>query len=323
MAILRSLVHEGYRWIVWNRHMDVSALGRQLFHHAQLHKAYGLAFAAADLEMEGFPRQGNPLVGHKHFGCSDYTVHRSREWMATVKMSSQRVVGTELINEDNLLGYYLGDGATFYYRRGDEYLDVFLLWDWRKVPGVTTSIDQRVQSGELAVWTDGRWRHVGEKEGLCRQDLRFFHDARGYVVLGKDTVVAEADRRSGRWCDCMGMYRPATIEGEVVSLHLRHGSCPQGAGYQYIVLPACNREEVERFDVSKEVRVLRNDAVAQVVQVPSMGSGFWMAVYRSQPLEMDGREFCPSAPGVYYVEASGEVWKVSGASFGQEESCCQ
>lgn len=110
--------------------------------HAQVHKAYGLAFAAADLGMGGFPKAGNPLVGHKHFDDSDYTVHRSKDWMGTVKMSSHRVVGTELVNEDNLKGYYLGDGATYFYVRGDEYLDVFPFWDWRKIPGVTSYEDQ-------------------------------------------------------------------------------------------------------------------------------------------------------------------------------------
>ena len=81
------------------------------------------------------------LKGHRHFDESDYTVHRSADWMATVKMSSSRVIGTEVVNEDNLLGYYLGDGATFHYVRGDEYRDVFPFLDWRKIPGVTAYED--------------------------------------------------------------------------------------------------------------------------------------------------------------------------------------
>lgn len=45
---------------------------------------------------------------------------------------------TELVNEDNLKGFYMGDGATYIYRNGDEYLNVFPFWDWRKIPGVTS-----------------------------------------------------------------------------------------------------------------------------------------------------------------------------------------
>ena len=121
--------------------MDVSALGRQLFHNAQLHKAYSIAFTAAGFGIDGFPTHGNQLVGHKHFDDSDYTIHRSKDWMASLKMSSSRVIGTEVVNEDNHLGYYLGDGATYYYCTGDEYLNVFPFWDWRKIPGVTAYED--------------------------------------------------------------------------------------------------------------------------------------------------------------------------------------
>ena len=139
--ILRNFIEKGYKWTIWHRNMDVSALGRQLFHNAQLHKAYALAFTAADFGIGGFPADGNLLKGHRHFDESDYTVHRSADWMATVKMSSSRVIGTEVVNEDNLLGYYLGDGATFYYARGDEYREVFPFLDWRKIPGVTAYED--------------------------------------------------------------------------------------------------------------------------------------------------------------------------------------
>lgn len=139
--ILVSLIDKGYRWVIWNRYMDVSSLGRQFFHNAQIHKAYSLAFAAEDMGLAGFPAHGNTLIGHKHFDDSDYTVHRSKDWMSSVKMASRRVIGTELVNEDNLKGYYLGDGATYYYVRGDEYLEVFPFWDWRKIPGVTSYED--------------------------------------------------------------------------------------------------------------------------------------------------------------------------------------
>lgn len=381
MAILHSLVDKGYRWVIWNRYMDVGSLGRQFFHHAQVHKAYGLAFAAADLGMGGFPKAGNPLVGHKHFDDSDYTVHRSKDWMGTVKMSSHRVVGTELVNEDNLKGYYLGDGATYFYVRGDEYLDVFPFWDWRKIPGVTsyedqspvptvrerksnnstflvgglsdgrrgmsameldrdglkayksylfaddyvvclgagirsdtalcvtTSIDQRLKSGDLSVWAEGKWRKVEGREHFVQNDMRFFHDRTGYIIIGMDTLVAEAGQRAGRWCDFMKMYKPVTVEGEVVSLHLRHGVRPKEATYQYIVFPGSRKETLEKFNRKKEVRVIRNDATAQVVQLPSEGKGYWVAAYQDKEITLEGRVFRPGCPGVYYVERTAHGWE--------------
>ncbi len=326
-----------------------------------------------NMGLAGFPAHGNTLIGHKHFDDSDYTVHRSKDWMSSVKMASRRVIGTELVNEDNLKGYYLGDGATYYYVRGDEYLEVFPFWDWRKIPGVTsyediapmpdvnvtrsgnnsdlvgglsngkigmtamelnrdgleahkvwlfadkfvfclgadihsdttlcvtTSIDQRSKSGELYVWNKKKWSAITGAEAFRQKDLRFFHDAVGYIVLDGDTCVAQSEEREGRWSDFMGMYTPATLHGEVAALHLRHGVKPSGASYQYIVLPAATKKEVEEFD-SKMIRVIKNDKVAQVVSSPACGEGYWMAVYQSENFDIEGLFFKAVLPGIYYVE---------------------
>ncbi len=142
VSILTNLVDQGFRWTVWHRRMDLSALGRQLFRNGDLHKGYCLAFAAEELGINGFPLHTNPLVGHKHFSYSDYTLHRTPHWMMSLKMSSARTIGTEHVNEDNVLGYYLGDGATYYYIGDDSgYMNVLPLWDWRKVPGTTAYSD--------------------------------------------------------------------------------------------------------------------------------------------------------------------------------------
>lgn len=153
LEVISTLIDKGYRWILWQGKMDVSSLDRQLFHHAQIHKSLSLAFAASELGggeskqcatvaqallKENYGSiQTNPLVGHKHFWQSDYTIHRCPQWMASVKMASERVVGVEMMNGDNMKGYYMADGATYIYQTGDEYLDIFPLWDWRKIPGVT------------------------------------------------------------------------------------------------------------------------------------------------------------------------------------------
>lgn len=139
--ILTSLLNKGYRWIIWHRLMDVPSLDRQVVPHAQFGKAYSAMFAAAGFGLSDFPKSTNNLIGHNHFDDSDYTIHRTKDWMASVKMASNRVIGTELINEDCPQGFYMGDGATYYYIDGDEYYDIFPFWDWRKIPGVTSFND--------------------------------------------------------------------------------------------------------------------------------------------------------------------------------------
>lgn len=152
--ILYSLLTQGYRRILWKGNMDINALGRQFFHNAQHHKAFTIAFAAlalskadpahekeykAILEENFYPSHSYaPLNGIYHFRNSDLTIQRTPGWMASVRMSSKRVIGAEAGNGDNLKGYYLADGATYIYVDGDEYNNIFPCWDWRKIPGITS-----------------------------------------------------------------------------------------------------------------------------------------------------------------------------------------
>ena len=155
LDILVSFLLEGYRWILWNGRMDINCLNRQLFHNADIHKGLITLFAASSLLKscrpdqkclikrfidENFlhPARRNSFTGHKHFEESDMTVYRTPHWMASIRMASDRIIGTELINEDNLNGYYMADGACYTYVGGDEYHNVFPLWDWRRIPGITT-----------------------------------------------------------------------------------------------------------------------------------------------------------------------------------------
>lgn len=153
--ILTSLLLEGYQWIIWRGYWDVNGLNRQLFRNADVDKGFRLLFAAYSLMKSSEPEVAgkiqemidrnstssqvpNTFTGNKHFCESDYTIHRTPAWMASVRMASERVIGTELVNEDNLKGYYMADGALYTYVRGDEYHNIFPFWDWRRIPGITT-----------------------------------------------------------------------------------------------------------------------------------------------------------------------------------------
>lgn len=151
---LASLLQEGYRYVMWKGMMDVASIGRTVTKDGQ--RMAGLNTGLVAQKMAGMKNvacrtAGNklleenflladslkPLIGHKHFYKSDYTIHRRPQWMTTVKMASNRVIGTEQVNDYNLYGYYQGDGATYTYIDGNEYLYLFPLWDWRKIPGIT------------------------------------------------------------------------------------------------------------------------------------------------------------------------------------------
>lgn len=80
---------------------------------------------------------GAGLNGFKHFWRSDYSVKSADGHMFSIGMNSQRVEPAEAGNGENLKGFWLSFGSTFLMQRGNEYYNIFPVWDWALVPGVT------------------------------------------------------------------------------------------------------------------------------------------------------------------------------------------
>jgi len=151
LGTLRGFLLNGQSEVIWRGTMDINACARQLFPEAPARKAAALGvllagMAAADPGHAGEYAaaaarcQASTLPGtaaNRMFWRSDYMVHREPAYMASVRMCSRRVIGAESGNDENLKGYHLGDGAHYIYRSGREYDDIFPVWDWRKLPGIT------------------------------------------------------------------------------------------------------------------------------------------------------------------------------------------
>lgn len=149
VEILRNYLLEGQQWVTWENRYDISACGRQLFPKAQESKASSLARSLHKMEKldPAFAaeykkaNQYQSLSGNRHFWRSDFQVQRTPDYYFSVKMCSERVIGAESCNSENLQGYYMGDGATFLYQTQKEYEDIFPFWDWKKIPGTTVHQD--------------------------------------------------------------------------------------------------------------------------------------------------------------------------------------
>lgn len=153
LDILHQYLVKGLQWTCWKGYMDIGSCGRQVVPDAQKRKAtsYGNALQHA---MSAIPEHadeykqivtrdieantaGNDLTGYRFFQYSDYGLYRTGAWSAGLKMSSTRTIGAEIINYENLLGRFLCNGGIFFYRNGDEYENIFPVWDWTLVPGTT------------------------------------------------------------------------------------------------------------------------------------------------------------------------------------------
>lgn len=72
-----------------------------------------------------------------HYYIADYMSVRNTNYSANVRLSSTRTYKAENGNGENLKSYFMSDGSTDVAITGDEYSDIFPVWDWCRVPGVT------------------------------------------------------------------------------------------------------------------------------------------------------------------------------------------
>jgi chondroitin AC lyase len=158
LDLLSSYILDGQQWMLRGTTMDHSVCGREITRANSSNKkndfmkicanmiaastARSGEYSAFSARLSGWPAQPQTtLWGNRHFWCSDYSAHQRPGYMASVKMSSKRTRGAELVNSEGLKSYYCGDGVTFFYRTGAEYLNIFPLWDWTRLPGVTCRHD--------------------------------------------------------------------------------------------------------------------------------------------------------------------------------------
>lgn len=149
--LFSRLVLDGDAWMVRGEVFDYSTQGREIARHDISAKARQLASACDRLAALHTAREqeftalaasirstGPPLRrGNRHFWRADYMAHQQPGFSASVRLWSKRTAGLENFNKENIKGYYLPQGTTLLYRRGDEYKDIFPVWDWTRLPGVT------------------------------------------------------------------------------------------------------------------------------------------------------------------------------------------
>ena len=75
---------------------------------------------------------------NRYYWHSHYLTHQRPEWHSSVRMHSSRASNMEQPhNEEGIQMHHFGDGSNFIQRRGNEYFDIFPVWDWQKIPGAT------------------------------------------------------------------------------------------------------------------------------------------------------------------------------------------
>lgn len=156
LQLLSSFVRESYLPIIRGQHFLYNVLGRGLSRKDALNQS-GMAVVTdrmitldpshADTYKKAKHRLSHTQQAdyglqpkHTHFWRSDYTLHQRPGYTIDVRMVSKYTGRNENGNGENLKGYFLADGAMDIATTGDEYVDIFPVWDWTRIPGVTAPV---------------------------------------------------------------------------------------------------------------------------------------------------------------------------------------
>jgi chondroitin AC lyase len=217
LALLRNFLLKGQGWVAWNGILDINCRGRTVGRLSATSR-YDYLLPTARLMRKIDPQHAdgytayikrssvgaNDLIGNKHFWRSDLMVHRARNWYASVRMCSTRTIGGESCNNENLRGRYAADGVLLLYTTGREYEDIFPVWGWRRLPGLTClqaavppTKPHRLRGttdfvGGVSDGKSGCAALDYDRDGLrARKSWFFLHDA--IVCLGTDIRTDEKE----------------------------------------------------------------------------------------------------------------------------------
>lgn len=85
------------------------------------------------------------IVMHKQFPIMDRVVHHQSDYAFSVSMSSSRIYNYESIGNENMTGWYQGDGMTYLYNEYNplQYFNYFLYVNPKRLPGTTVDTQNR------------------------------------------------------------------------------------------------------------------------------------------------------------------------------------
>lgn len=157
LEIFTRFVLDGSQWMLRGGAFEVTARGRETSRPEQDMRPV-FAKICRDMLAAGAPRAaewssflsrleaetpGTSLEGTRHFWKSDLLIHQSPRYFGSVKMNSVRTCGSESGNGEGLTNYLLLFGCNLLMQRGDEYRNIYPVWDWRRLPGATCSAAER------------------------------------------------------------------------------------------------------------------------------------------------------------------------------------
>ena len=153
---------------------------------------------------------------------------------------------------------------------------------------VYTTINQVLMNGSVSLSQAGKVQKLPQGDHQLDKVSWVYQDSIGYMFPEPTSVHIANQREEGRWSDITDQKNISeeVLSKEVFTLGLDHGSRPQGASYQYIVVPAVSQSEIqETASSNRGIQILANTPEMQAVYHEPLGI-CQIAFYRGGELEL-------------------------------------
>jgi hypothetical protein len=207
----------------------------------RVNPSYQLRTAPLWAAIKDSPVTPSSPLGHKHFWQSDYTVHREKDYFASLRMFSDRTRPAECINAEGKTSWHQSNGLLWVFLHGGDYAadNVLPTLDWLRLPGTTVERKQLKPAEGIEGWPPplGKRAFVGgaftENAGASAMELAamvppltarksWFFFGQDIVCLGSDIDCASdnpAETTVNQW-PLTDPAAPLTVDGRVMPASL-------------------------------------------------------------------------------------------------------
>lgn len=182
-----------------------------------------------------------------------------------------------------------------------EFLPIYQSGD--SLPVVTT-VNQCSLKGDVVVMNGNQKSTILKGDHQLDEAKWILHDGIGYLFPEKQKIHLTNQAQSGSWYlinHQSGISRNE-VKIDIFKLWIEHGSNPQNAGYQYIVVPSANESEMERRIAGGDIRILANTREIQAVQNTNLNI-VEIVFYKAGGIQLDnGLTIMIDSPGMVIIK---------------------
>ena len=175
---------------------------------------------------------------------------------------------------------------------------------------VATTINQVLMRSDVTVMQDGTKKTLPQGNRVAEKVKWVYHDKVGYIFPEPTTINLSNQPETGRWSDITDQKNISKeeVKEDVFKLWFNHGNKPNGASYQYIVVPNVSEQQLAG-SANRSIEILSNTPDLQAVKHTNLGV-IQLAFYKNGEVEITkGSKLRMDSQGMAMLKLNGNRLK--------------